>query len=108
LKVEDKTEDYRLTGVKDRKHFQAIRFRITPKKLGYLAMLLVLDPFVIHRLLYYTQDSWMAFYGENAYSPQYDLEYRQKVSFVSLLWITLQRAYRESTQEERTAIRVGP
>ena len=82
LKVEDKTEDYRLTGVKDRKHFQAIQVHFTPKKVAYLAALLLLDPFVIHRLLYYTQDSWMAFYGDNAYSPQYDLEYRQKVSFV--------------------------
>lgn len=87
--LEDKTEDYRLTGVVDRKHFQAVKINWTPKKIGYVCLLCLLDPFVIHRLLYYGQDSWMFFYGENAYSEDYDLEYRSKVSYVRLYWITL-------------------
>jgi hypothetical protein len=33
----------------------------------------------------------MYFYGENAYSEEYDLEYRQSVSRVVLYWITLER-----------------
>jgi len=87
--VEDKTEDYRLTGVKDRKHFQAVKITFTAKKVAYVACLLFLDPFVIHRILYYWQDSWMFFYGDNANSEEYDAEYRKKVSFVLLYWITL-------------------
>lgn len=87
--LEDRTEDYRLTGVKDRQHFQAIDIRLSPRKLGYTILLLLLDPFVIHRLLYYTQDSWMHFYGENAYSEEYNPEYRRTVSWVVLYWITL-------------------
>jgi cyclopropane fatty-acyl-phospholipid synthase-like methyltransferase len=90
LKVDDKTEDYRLTGVRDRRHFQAVKVHRTPRKIGYAAALLALDPFVIHRLLYYGQDSWMWFYGDNAYSDRYDAEYRRQVSYVLLYWITMQ------------------
>lgn len=90
VSVEDKTEDYRLTGVRDRKHFQAVSIRPTPKKAAYAALLLLLDPFVIHRLLYYVCDSWMFFYGDNAYSRKYDPAYRRSVSFVILYWVTLE------------------
>ena len=90
LSVEDKTEDYRLTGVKDRKHFQAVKVKFTPKKLLYIGTAFLLDPFVIHRLLYYKQDSWMFFYGDNAYSESYDSEFRKHASFVLLYWATLQ------------------
>lgn len=89
LNVADKTEDYRLTGVKDRKHFQAVNIQLTPKKVAYAICLSFLDPFVLHRLLYYGQDSWMSFYGENAYSEEYDADYRRSVSYVALYWITL-------------------
>lgn len=88
--VEDKTEDYRLTGVLDRRHFQAVSFRVTPRKAAYAALLLLLDPHVIHRLLYYACDSWMFFYGEDPYSPLYDPERRKRVSWVLLYWITLE------------------
>ena len=91
LSLVDKTEDYRLTGVKDRKHFQAVKIRLTAKKAAYAALLLFLDPFVIHRILYYSQDSWMFFYGDNAYSPEYDADYRKSVSRVLLYWVTLER-----------------
>jgi cyclopropane fatty-acyl-phospholipid synthase-like methyltransferase len=87
----DKTEDYRLTGVKDRKHFQAVNIRLTPRKIAYVVYLFFLDPFVLHRLLYYGRDSWMFFYGDNAYSPGYDAEYRKSVSYVLLYWITLEK-----------------
>ncbi len=89
LNVADKTEDYRLTGVRDRKHFQAVDIQLTPKKIGYAICLSFLDPFVLHRLLYYGQDSWMSFYGANAYSEEYDADYRRSVSYVALYWITL-------------------
>lgn len=88
--VEDRTEDYRLTGVRDRRHFQAVSFRLTPRKVAYMALLLLLDPHVVHRLLYYACDSWMFFYGEDAYSPDYDAEHRRRVSRVLLYWITLE------------------
>jgi cyclopropane fatty-acyl-phospholipid synthase-like methyltransferase len=91
LNVVDKTEDYRLTGVLDRQHFQAVKIKLTAKKLGYAILLLFLDPIVIHRLLYYGQDSWMFFYGDNAYSPEYDAAYRNSVSRVLLYWVTLER-----------------
>ncbi|MBN2293028.1 MAG: class I SAM-dependent methyltransferase [Pirellulales bacterium] len=89
IELEDKTEDYRLTGVRDRKHFQAIKVKLTPKKIAYVCILSFLDPFVIHRLLYYKQDSWMFFYGDNPYSNEYDANYRKGVSYVLLYWITL-------------------
>ena len=89
LNVADKTEDYRLTGVRDRKHFQAVDIQLTPKKVAYAICLSFLDPFVLHRLLYYGQDSWMSFYGANAYSEEYDADYRRSVSYVALYWITL-------------------
>lgn len=88
--VEDKTEDYRLTGVLDRRHFQAVSFRLTPRKLAYAALLLLLDPHVLHRVLYYLCDSWMFFYGEDPYSPVYDAERRRAVSYVLLYWITIE------------------
>ena len=91
LSLVDKTEDYRLTGVKDRKHFQAVKIKLTAKKAAYAALLLFLDPFVIHRILYYSQDSWMFFYGDNAYSPEYDADYRKSVSRVLLYWVTLEK-----------------
>ena len=90
VNVADMTEDYRLTGVKDRKHFQAVKIKLTPKKVAYVALLLFLDPHVIHQLLYYRQDSWMVFYGDNPYSEEYDAAYRKRVSYVLLFWITLQ------------------
>ncbi len=90
LNVADKTEDYRLTGVEDRRHFQAVAVRPTPRKAAYAALLLLLDPFVLHRFLYYACDSWMYFYGDDAYSREYDPEHRKRVSFVLLYWITLE------------------
>jgi cyclopropane fatty-acyl-phospholipid synthase-like methyltransferase len=89
--VADRTEDYRLTGVRDRRHFQAVKVRLTPKKAAYAALLLLLDPFVIHRLLYYGQDSWMFFYGDDSYSDGYDADFRRRVSYVLLYWITFER-----------------
>jgi cyclopropane fatty-acyl-phospholipid synthase-like methyltransferase len=91
VNVDDRTEDYRLTGVRDRKHFQAVKVRLTPKKLAYATLLLLLDPFVIHRLLYYTQDSWMFFYGDDPYRASYDADFRRRVSYVLLYWITLEK-----------------
>jgi cyclopropane fatty-acyl-phospholipid synthase-like methyltransferase len=89
IEVDDRTEDYRLTGVRDRKHFQAVRVRWTPRKIAYASLLTFLDPYVLHRLIYYRCDSWMYFYGENAYSDDYDSDYRRRVSRVLLYWITL-------------------
>ena len=89
LNVDDKTEDYRLTGVRDRQHFQAVKVRLTLRKVAYVCLLFFLDPHVIHRLVYYAQDSWMFFYGENAYRDEYDADYRRSVSRVLLYWITL-------------------
>ena len=102
VNLADKTEDYRLTGVKDRKHFQAVKIRLTPRKIAYVALLFLLDPFVVQRLLYYGRDSWMVFYGDNAYSPDYDADYRKKVSYVLLYWITLQK-WRDAAGKESLA-----
>lgn len=91
VSVEDRTEDYRLTGVRDRRHFQAVALTPTPRKAAYVAAAAALDPFVLHRLAYYLFDSWMWFYGEDPYSPDYDAERRRRVSWVALHWITLER-----------------
>jgi cyclopropane fatty-acyl-phospholipid synthase-like methyltransferase len=90
VSVADKTEDYRLTGVRDRGHFQAVRIRPTPRKAAYAALMVFLDPYVLHRLVYYANDSWMYFYGEDPYSRDYDAERRKRVSWVLLYWITLE------------------
>ncbi len=90
VSVEDRTEDYRLTGVRDPRHFQAVAVRPTARKAAYTALMLLLDPFVIHRLLYYINDSWMFFYGDEPYRRSYDASYRKRVSFVLLYWITLE------------------
>ncbi|MBI5245672.1 MAG: class I SAM-dependent methyltransferase [Elusimicrobia bacterium] len=90
LDIEDRTEDYRLTGVVDRSHFQAVSVRPTPRKAAYAAALMLLDPHVLHRLMYYACDSWMFFYGDDPYSPEYDPERRRKTSYVLLYWITLE------------------
>lgn len=90
VSVVDRTEDYRLTGVRDRKHFQAVIVRPTPRKAAYTALLLLLDPHVVHRILYYACDSWMFFYGDDPYRPSYDAAHRRRVSFVLLYWITLE------------------
>jgi cyclopropane fatty-acyl-phospholipid synthase-like methyltransferase len=86
----DKTEDYRITAVRDRKHFQAVKINWTASKVFFLFCFSLLDPFVLHRMAYFYMDSWMHFYGEDAYSEKYDAEYRKKVSYVSLQWTTLE------------------
>lgn len=89
--IEDRTEDYRLSGVMDPLNFQAIRYRWSFRQVAYVSMLFFFDPYVLHRLLFYFNDTWMKLYGNNPYDPSYDLDERLKSTWVRLLWIGMER-----------------
>ncbi len=88
----DKTEDYRLTGVLDRDHFQAPKIRWTLRKLGMIPLLLLCDPHHLHKWIEIKADTWMRLFGERRWDEHYDPQFRQKVSYVILWWLLLERA----------------
>lgn len=85
----DRTEDYRLTGVIDKDHFQAPKIRWDLKKLARLVMLFFLDPHHIHKWIDIKYDAWFNLYGEDAYAQRYDVEERYQKSLVILWWVLL-------------------
>lgn len=87
----DKTEDYRLTGVLDRGHFQAPKIRWTLRKLALLPALLWCDPHHVHKWVEIRVDAWMRLFGANRWDQRYDPEGRRKSSYVVLWWLLLER-----------------
>ncbi len=85
----DRTEDYRLTGVLDRDHFQAPKVRWNLKKILRVIYLFFLDPHHIHKWIDIKLDAWFNLYGDDAYSLDYNIEERYQKSFVVLWWILL-------------------
>lgn len=85
----DKTEDYRLTAVLDRDHFQTPKIKWTRSKILYLLLFLLIDPHHIHKWLDHFFDAWMNGYGNNGYELSYDPTKRRKTSYVTLWWIVL-------------------
>jgi hypothetical protein len=85
----DKTEDYRLTAVLDRDHFQTPKIKWTRSKIFYLLLFFLIDPHHIHKWLDHFFDAWMNGYGNNGYELSYDPTKRRKTSYVTLWWIVL-------------------
>lgn len=85
----DRTEDYRLTGVLDKDHFQAPAIKWTPQKIARMLGLIILDPHHFHKWIDIKYDAWFNLYGEDAYAKRYDVEERYKKSSVVLWWLLL-------------------
>lgn len=88
----DRTEDYRLTAVLEKDHFQGnsnIFFK--PKMIWIGLKALIVDPYFIQRLIGLALDHWMRLYGKDRYEKRYDPEKRLKTSIVRLWMVTLQR-----------------
>ncbi len=85
----DRTEDYRLTGVLDRDHFQTPKIRWSVKKIARTALLFVLDPHHIHKWIDIKYDAWFNLYGKDAYAETYNVDQRYKDTFVVLWWVQL-------------------
>ena len=90
LKRFDKTEDYRLTGVLDRQHFQAPILKWTIKKVLRIPLSFLLDPHTIHKWFDLYFHAWMNCYGEDCWDPEYNPEKRRETSFMRLWWLVLQ------------------
>lgn len=90
LEAHDLTEDYRLTGVLDKDHFQAPLMKITFNKIMRAFLLFLLDPHHLHKWIDIKYDAWMNFYGENAYSIEYNPEFRRNTSYMILYWHLLE------------------
>jgi len=93
----DKTEDYRLTAVLDKNHFQSPDIKWTLSKILYIPLFLVLDPHHIHKWLDHYFDAWMNCYGKDNDTLTYDPPKRRQTSFVTLWWIVLKQFQFRST-----------
>lgn len=90
LKRFDKTEDYRLTGVLDRQHFQAPILTWTTKKMRMIPVSFLLDPHYLHKWFDLYFHAWMNCYGEDCWDPEYNPKKRRQTSFMRLWWLVLQ------------------
>lgn len=88
---EEKTEDYRMTAVLDKSHFQNHSYQWSWRKTRMLALFLLSDPFFHYRILNSSIGAWMVFYGKDTLSKTYDPAYREEVSFVALYWLLFER-----------------
>ena len=88
---EDRTEDYRVTAVVVKDHFQASGFSsiITPDKILKGLVVFLLNPYFFVNLAHYVFPAWMNFYGDDAFSEKYDPEFRDKTTFVKDFFILL-------------------
>jgi len=88
---EDRTEDYRVTAVLIKDHFQAsgISTLITGERIIKGFVVLLLDPYFFVRASHYIFPAWMNFYGDDAFSEKYDPEFRAKTTFVKDFFILL-------------------
>lgn len=89
-RIDDVTEDYRMTAVKSPLHFQSPDIVWTWSKVGRLLPMALQDPYLIYKLLDVRWDMWMRMYGENYTSPIYDPAYRKRVSYQLCYWMTFE------------------
>nr|QBK93631.1 MAG: mycolic acid cyclopropane synthetase [Pithovirus LCPAC404] len=87
----DKTEDYRLTGLRNSSHFQAPKIELNIQKILYAVALLFLDPHFLHKCFAIYFDAWMRLYGEDWQDKEYNPEKRVKLSKVVLWWLLLEK-----------------
>ncbi len=97
IRQEDKTEDYRITGVLDPDHFQSPKIRWTPQKALMLPVVFLINPHFVHSWLDLKLDAWMRLFGDDYMSTQYDPQKRAGTTTVVLWWILWQRKPRTST-----------
>jgi len=88
VRIDDVTEDYRMTAVKSTGHFQSPEYVWTAKKFGRMFLKALYDPYFLYPILEWRWDAWMRMYGPNYTSPTYDPEYRRTVSDQICYWMT--------------------
>jgi cyclopropane-fatty-acyl-phospholipid synthase len=59
----DRTEDYRVTSLKDPQHFGDFRIRWTPARAARALGLLLVDPYALHKWAYHLLGVWMWQFG---------------------------------------------
>jgi len=59
----DATEDYRLASERDPTHFGSFKIRWTLRRVLYVPLLALLDPFALHKWAYHVFGSWMWQFG---------------------------------------------
>lgn len=79
----DATDDYRLASELDPIHFGNFSIQWTPSRLLHIPLLLLLDPFSIHKWLYHSLGSWMWQFGGVGGLPRSERP-------VTLWWFVLQ------------------
>ena len=81
--IADRTDDYRLTSVRDPEHFGAFSIRWTPRRFFWLFALLFFDPYALHKWGYHYLGAWMWQFGGRAGAAP-----TERVA--SLFWIVYQ------------------
>ena len=92
LRRVDRTEDYRLTAVIEKEHFQrgdCVTWNLKTLLKGIKWF--IIHPYTIHSLLACISDAWMRTYGADRLEKKYDPEKREKVSMIRLWMVTLQK-----------------
>jgi cyclopropane fatty-acyl-phospholipid synthase-like methyltransferase len=90
-KMEDVTEDYRMTAIKAPRHFQSPVFSYNDAtKLKRLFVKFLQDPYLIYQVLEFRWDCWMRMYGEKYTLASWDPEYRKTVSYQVCYWMTFE------------------
>lgn len=87
----DKTEDYRLTSVKDSNHFGSPKINWTVQKVLAAILLFFLDPHHVHKWLEINTDAWMWHFGKDAFNPEYDNAHQLQLRHVTLWWLILEK-----------------
>jgi len=64
--------------------------KMTFRKIARAFLLFLLDPHHPHKWIDIKYDAWMNFYCENAYSIEYNPEFRQSTSYMILYWHLLE------------------
>ena len=91
LSRHDKTEEYRITGVLEEDNFLSPHFQLTGKRVLKGLSWFVQDPYFFHRLANLIADSFMALFGDDAYTKEYNPERRRELSYVRLWMILLEK-----------------
>ncbi|MFO7567866.1 MAG: class I SAM-dependent methyltransferase [Enhygromyxa sp.] len=79
----DATEDYRLASELDPVHFGSFSIRWTTRRVVFVPLLFLLDPFALHKWLYHGLGSWMWQFGGVGGLPESERP-------VTLWWFVLQ------------------